>query len=495
MHTQSSILVVGPAHLMVSAHINDQRSQNEGMSIDIGGYGAELAANVAMYGGRARLLTALPDSPFTQIIEDVVSSSGVEMSVEYTQDFVGVPGQATLRDESTQAITRFSASTMNIHQFNDATIEHAYLLASVIVLTPDIHPYTLASCLDLARSRALHVILFDPEGEAPVHDLPGAEDCILITSPAGWAKLTSSLEEASRISGGGRHLPSRRAILDGFDATLQEGDQSETFKSVLRANEPDEADIYRKSFASILAVTLASHPGMGAQAATFSALDAAFNPSRSTHRTCMMEVVAENSTDAITGLPNRKFTEKKIANLSGIQPLSFVFVDLDHFKSINDTFGHDMGDVILHSAALTMRQALRAGDICARWGGEEFLCVIRGAGPNEAIEAAERIRSAISSSVAKPDGTNVTASLGVATMDGGEWRRAIAKADEALYRAKRAGRNCVRYAGVPHEETDARPDAGPIAVDSGSGIPDTQKNAQGLTPGHSLNRGTLQLMR
>ncbi|HEV8240189.1 MAG TPA: diguanylate cyclase [Thermoanaerobaculia bacterium] len=166
----------------------------------------------------------------------------------------------------------------------------------------------------------------------------------------------------------------------------------------------------------------------------------------------------EASHDHLTGLWNRGAA---IANLRrdlsralrAGEPLSLAFVDLDHFKSINDTWGHHAGDAVLMQTAARLQRCVRGTDTVARWGGEELLLVLPDTDPSRAAEVAERVRAAIADEPFEADGVAlpVTASLGVAFADGeraDDWEHVVKRADAALYRAKASGRNRVDIAGA-----------------------------------------------
>jgi diguanylate cyclase (GGDEF)-like protein len=155
--------------------------------------------------------------------------------------------------------------------------------------------------------------------------------------------------------------------------------------------------------------------------------------------------------DALTGLPNRRYLEELLATVgprrrSGDR-LGALMIDLDHFKSLNDRYGHATGDRVLRAVAEQISAAVRADDTPTRYGGEEFAVVLRRADPQQAVEVAERIREQISlMSVAElAMGERVTVSIGVAVANSHVTgpTALLAHADEALYRAKREGRNRV----------------------------------------------------
>jgi diguanylate cyclase (GGDEF)-like protein len=159
-------------------------------------------------------------------------------------------------------------------------------------------------------------------------------------------------------------------------------------------------------------------------------------------------------TDELTKLPNRRhvltFADEQLkAARSGGKGFAVLALDIDFFKRINDTLGHDAGDVVLRRVADTCRAALRGNDRMGRVGGEEFLVVLPGSDANTAAEVAERLRSAVEQidcSDLAPD-LRITVSIGVT-----EWKSAddfstiVKRADDSLYRAKEGGRNRVELA-------------------------------------------------
>ena len=136
--------------------------------------------------------------------------------------------------------------------------------------------------------------------------------------------------------------------------------------------------------------------------------------------------------------------------------VAVMLADLDHFKQVNDTYGHPAGDAILSEAAVRLRHALRAYDSIGRYGGEEFLIVLPGCDTDAAVVVAERARTGVAAPVRFGDiDIPLSVSLGVASTQtaSDEPDRLIQAADDALYRAKAAGRNHVFYeAGDPFEK-------------------------------------------
>jgi diguanylate cyclase (GGDEF)-like protein len=156
--------------------------------------------------------------------------------------------------------------------------------------------------------------------------------------------------------------------------------------------------------------------------------------------------------DPLTGLLNRKALESRIAELEQQASLTgdwicFVACDLDHFKAVNDSHGHERGDAVLKAVAYELRKALRSFELIYRMGGEEFLIVLPGTDPVEGLEMAERLRATLASR--RPGGLELTMSIGVSAAQGSsvEHQSLFRRADDALYEAKRNGRNRVVFAG------------------------------------------------
>jgi two-component system, cell cycle response regulator len=174
-------------------------------------------------------------------------------------------------------------------------------------------------------------------------------------------------------------------------------------------------------------------------------------------KTMLMEKLA--LTDALTGLPNRRAIETWAeGQLSGAARHKFscwvVVADLDHFKQVNDTFGHDAGDLVLQKFSKILKTNTRNSDLCGRLGGEEFLMVLTYAAKDDALAVIERIREELDKTVFTFGGctVRVTASFGLAGFEGHQKPSIFSKlqllADEALYAAKRAGRNRVELAAA-----------------------------------------------
>src|SRR3954464_9931033 len=176
---------------------------------------------------------------------------------------------------------------------------------------------------------------------------------------------------------------------------------------------------------------------------------------------------AESLTDPLTGLGNRKYFDRAIA--AAVQsaaacgePLSLLMLDIDHFKSFNDNYGHLTGDQVLRLVAMSLKQTIKGQDITARYGGEEFAVVLPSTALRQALTVADHIRRAVMSKELKKKSTGeilgrVTISVGVSMLKpGDDTDSLIERADACLYAAKRNGRNRVICEADPEYAADSR---------------------------------------
>jgi diguanylate cyclase (GGDEF)-like protein len=163
-------------------------------------------------------------------------------------------------------------------------------------------------------------------------------------------------------------------------------------------------------------------------------------------------------TDGLTGCVNRRSFEMQLERDLRLatrmrQPVSLIMLDIDHFKRVNDTYGHDAGDAALRFLADVLRDELRGVDTAARYGGEEFAVILPQAGLDGALIVAERLRSRLEMTEVPGIG-HITASFGLATfpLHANSRDQLVGAADRALYESKHAGRN--RISTPPSEQTE-----------------------------------------
>lgn len=159
--------------------------------------------------------------------------------------------------------------------------------------------------------------------------------------------------------------------------------------------------------------------------------------------------------DMLTGLPNRRLLMARLKrdaarSLQHGEALTVALADLDHFKQVNDRWGHATGDAALYEVAQAIKRSLRDGDLCGRWGGEEFLILLPRASLAQARVIAQRVTAAVSAVRVEgiPPEYRLGVSLGLASWSAGDRPEdVVQRADAALYGAKHAGRNRVVIAG------------------------------------------------
>ncbi|MEJ2869723.1 sensor domain-containing diguanylate cyclase [Actinomycetospora sp. OC33-EN08] len=158
--------------------------------------------------------------------------------------------------------------------------------------------------------------------------------------------------------------------------------------------------------------------------------------------------------DPLTQLANRRRLgadlDTAVANAKRHgHPMSVIMLDLDHFKELNDRYGHQQGDVVLQEVASTLRASMRDGETAYRYGGEEFAILVTQGGPDDAAALAERLRERVETDFKRGGRQLVTASFGIATLPehAGDGEGLVSEADRALYSAKNSGRNRVHRAG------------------------------------------------
>jgi diguanylate cyclase (GGDEF)-like protein len=184
------------------------------------------------------------------------------------------------------------------------------------------------------------------------------------------------------------------------------------------------------------------------------------------------------ATDALTGLPNRRAVQDALKRMTAQSarrrtPLAAIMLDLDHFKQINDTLGHDHGDTVLAAVGVALASTVRASDFVGRTGGEEFLVLLPDTEATAAVEVAEKLRAAVASLSLTGVERPITASFGVAVHPevATEPEALLRAADRALYNAKANGRNRVEL-GVPSDGHDDG-DGADVADVAGDGLPAT----------------------
>jgi len=170
------------------------------------------------------------------------------------------------------------------------------------------------------------------------------------------------------------------------------------------------------------------------------------------------QLARQAASDSLTGLANRRgfdaYWRREVSRAQRYRtPIALVLFDIDHFKRVNDTHGHQVGDAVLAGVSKILASNVRESDLLARFGGEEFALVLPNADEHAAAQAAEKLRALVSSQVVPPLTTACTLSAGIASSVSTPVDKLIDAADAALYGAKRSGRDCVCAASALQSES------------------------------------------
>ena len=277
---------------------------------------------------------------------------------------------------------------------------------------------------------------------------------------AGQGELAEARKQLAQASALARRIGARHTALLAFqllsEVCKRQGDYAaalghhETFQRLEKEVFTEESADRAKAL--VIKMEVEHHRR---EAETLSEINAALQAANA-----RLEALAV--TDPLTRLPNHRALVAALdaavarARRSG-EPCALLFLDIDHFKSVNDTYGHPVGDAVLREFAACVRAALREEDTLGRWGGEEFLALLPGTNLAEALQVAERVRTAVAGcvlSAGMPQHTerlHMTCSVGASACppEDAERDALVEAADRALYAAKRLGRNQVRSMSDP----------------------------------------------
>ena len=474
-------LGVGSAHIDVlgtvtgDPHVKDRMGD---IRMEIGGTGGNVSVNCAMLGAHMRFLTALNGSAHARIIEEHLEQAGIELLV-HEDPLLPMPAFMAQIDKHGDMEHAISCMPVDRVEFSKELLAQAFEGAALAFLDCNVSVATLSACLSMADThqipcflagvseektlRALAAIrtghpcagLFMNRREAMylahrgvgayVDDRHLAEHvgCPLIISEGEAGVVLATAEHVVRVPAltltrdGGSLLGAGDALMAG---TLWYWWSVCRYQGAMSAPQREQAlaEALRMAIGTAAEVVLRDNCNL----AEPRALDRAINVFHD-----------EARKDGLTGLLNRTsataMSHKLFARSN--TSLCVIMLDIDHFKSINDTWGHPVGDTVIQEVAACIRQSVRDGDVAARWGGEEFLCVLSNTGITEGCQVAERIRSLVQEQIRSPK--SVTVSLGLAVRDAAplsatdgmaelrNFTDMVQKADQALYASKSQGRN------------------------------------------------------
>jgi diguanylate cyclase (GGDEF)-like protein len=313
-------------------------------------------------------------------------------------------------------------------------------------VVPEILQGVVESAAQILPAHRTVLIAVDVAARLVTHQLEGGPGAVHV-APLSFAELWEGLSGVVLRSG--RPVLSLKGLTDDRESEQVQQRRRDQAGSILvvpiqsqgtmlgtltAINAPDEKD-FSHSDMELLA-TLASQAAI--------AIERAFLLAELQHRAAV---------DSLTQLLNRRSWFEQSQRLAAMaersgRPLAVILLDADHFKHVNDSYGHDVGDMVLQAMSRVLQHTVRRSDLVGRYGGEEFVVLLPETDAPTALQIAERMRQTVASQpvVANEQQLTITVSLGVATAQGKtlDLTALLMQADRALYAAKHAGRNCVR---------------------------------------------------
>lgn len=461
----ATVFVAGAASLdVVARRLSDALAGEGNVAMEVGGTAAHVAMFLAEYGLGVRFMTALNESIFSMLVLKHLTDRGVDT---YT---VRVPELAT----ALTAIFRepgvdvaISNAPISIVQLPADVAREMMAGCQVALIDANISIESMRTLADIAAALGvpLYAVGATPEKAANLVNISAQLAGVILTGAE--ADVAGALQwdalERSISANGDTHTTRRPDILislgRGDVASIMNGDciyhpVTSAISATMNAAVGSEGTHCSRE---ALAAGYAYHReicGVTPQAAVGAAMQSA-TKALAAKATTGLETIESLVTgianrDHLTGALNRAGTMSALKHCADdlamgvIEHASLLMLDIDLFKSINDTYGHGAGDQVICAVAKLVRQALRDSDTIGRWGGEEFLVILPNANLDVAAQVAERIRASIELAAGGSVPCAVTASLGVAEVSAGEaMDSAIARSDSLLYEAKRNGRNQV----------------------------------------------------
>jgi len=455
------VFVAGSAHLDVLAKVTGDGSAIDKIgqvAIEIGGTACNLAVNMASLGLKPLLFTAMEESsPYTGIIASHLRAHNVDVRIVNNPDMSAAVFSAHIGPDG-EMLSAVSAMPVEFADFPVTAIRDAMQGCQCVVLECNLSGHSLdifaevahslnlpvfVSCVSEEKSLRINSIsaplagVFMNRREAAYFGKHVINSGVyeLISAHLGCPLVVSCDADGVVVVGEGARSHVKAIKIEDTTHTLGAGDA--LMSSVLFHHYFGSASLVesvRKSVAFAVEIMEKAHCSAGQGRAIENALN-------TLDRMAMC--------DPMTGLSNRRSAENylmhmhKEAEATGVL-YSVLMVDIDFFKKVNDVFGHDVGDEAIKAVAGVLRHAVRGADVACRWGGEEFLCVLKNADAATAFRVAERIRATVEA-LDIPVVGRVTVSLGVGTWAPGvvEFAALVKAADEGLYAAKQGGRNKV----------------------------------------------------
>lgn len=453
-YERKSFVVFGSVHIDV---IGMPNRGSAGMDkpgkvrFDIGGTGGNLAVNLASMGNFVRMVTALPgDSPFSHVIEHYLEDMGIEV-VNWGIEGLEEAAFSAILDEDGEAIAAVSCMPIEKVAPIDDDLRKVLSGMDACALEANLSSEAIAAIGRAAKEAGLptfgcavsedkseRLLSWDGYSAAFANEdeswrlmlAAGCADFSELPSVLGGAFVSTAgaAGATAHFDGSAVKVPAIGSGKDGNYIGAGDALAAATMHGLVSGMSME--DSVRGGMRHAARVCEREHGNLSEGGFVHKSIEA--------YRRMALS-------DALTGLPNRASAAREFESLRRRgSRFSVGMLDIDKFKSVNDSYGHPVGDLVLQRVGKIAEKSLRQGDFCARLGGEEFLFIFHRADEAEAWEAAERIRKAIEGTDFPECGGRVTASMGVAEHAvGAASEDTVDRADKALYAAKESGRNRV----------------------------------------------------
>lgn len=426
------------------------------VQIAVGGCACNIATNLVALKVPVRFVSAMNRSPYSKIVIEYLKSHGVEPFVDMNDDLpIGAFSAHIGPDgELKSAVT---SAPIEAHVFKAEAIAGALTGAGCAIIDCNLSSDALNLIVDVANSLNVPVYVAGvSEVKAlRIPDVRGRVEAVFLNRRELAFLRSRRLTKPTRYEDVAAALNTTLIVTRDRDGVLiaTEGrvEMLPVASSGARVNTLGAGDAFLSALVAYHAFGDSSYTEAARQALDVVRVSLEREHCNLGEGKAVDSILASldksATTDALTGLYNRRVSESVLhaetsKGSNNGAAVSVMMIDVDHFKSINDTFGHDAGDAVLKDVAALIRSTVRDNDVSGRWGGEEFICVLPSTPISEAVAVADRVRRAIESRTGLC--RRITISAGVATYREGDDLAAIVKrADEALYTAKKSGRNRV----------------------------------------------------
>lgn len=470
MYKGGSVFVAGSAHLDVLATATGAEAVIDKMghvTIEIGGTACNIATNLAALGLKPRMLTAMQEkSPYSGIIAGHLRAHGVDLHAVNHVDKHAAVFSAHVGSDG-EMISAVSCMPVETAVFPEITVRAVMKGAACAILECNLSRRALNELAKIAHELRLPVFVACVSEEKSLrvtaieHPIAG-----IFMSRRESLYLSRNLCASTSPRAIEKHL--RCPIIINCDQDGVTVIELGVETHILPIDVMDKVHTMGAGDA-LLAATVAHHiyGGMGLTDSVEKAVSFVArvigNPTCSAGQGHAIEEALINlermsTRDSMTGLVNRREGEQIMTRAHDYAlhlqtPYAVLMVDIDHFKRVNDTHGHNIGDEAIKAVSSILLRTVRDVDIACRWGGEEFLCILKGADLPTAAIVAERIRAAVERAAIAVVG-KITVSIGAAAwnVDASNPACLIQTADEGLYEAKRMGRNKVAIAALTRLE-------------------------------------------